>query len=139
MPSLAGDRKWISAAPMVAAGFGSYNLLIYLLDEAPEGRSGTLKDSLEMPMEQDGQRAALDARASASSSRDARVLTQRELKILELVAQGWKIPRIAAELAISQHSVRNHIRNQRHKLNVTTKLGALITGIRTGLLPVTPH
>ena len=43
MSSLSGDRKWSSAAPMVAAGFGGYNLLIYLLDEAPEGNSGIWK------------------------------------------------------------------------------------------------
>ena len=139
MPSLSGDRKWISVAPMVAAGFGSYNLLIYLPVEAPEGRSGTLEDSLEMPIKQGGQRAALDASASANSSMDARVQTQPELEILELVAQGWVTPRTATELAISPHSVRNHIRNRRHKLNATSKLGAVVTGIRTGLLPVTPH
>ena len=95
MSSLSGDRKWISVAPIVVMGFCSYNLLIYLLDEAPEGRSGTLEDSLEMPIKQGGQRAALDASASANSSRVARVQTQRELEILELVAQGWETPRIA--------------------------------------------
>ena len=139
VPSLSGDRKWISVAPIVVTGFGSHNLLIYLLDEAPEGRSRILEDSLEMPMEQGGQRAALDASASANSSMDARVLTQREMEILELVAQGWETPRIATELALSPDSVRNHIRNLRHQLNATTKLGAVVTGIRTGLLPVTRH
>ena len=77
---------------MVAAGFGSYNLLIYLLDEAPEGRSGTLEDSLEMPMEQGGQRNALDASASANSSMDARVLTQRELEFWSWWPRAGKLP-----------------------------------------------
>ena len=90
-------------------------------------------------MEQGGQRAALDASASANSSRVARVQTQPELETLELVAQGWETPRIATELAISQHTVHNHIRNRRHKRNATSKLGAVVTGIRTGLLLVTPH
>ncbi len=139
MYSLSGDRKWISVAPMVAAGLGSYNLLVYLLDESPEGRPAVSNEAAGMPDVQQGQRPSRGERSASNASGDDPVLTQRELEILELVAQGRETPHIAVELGISQHTVRNHIRNLRHKLNATTKLEAVVTGIRTGVLLVTPH
>ena len=63
-------------------------------------------------------------------------LTEREQEVLRLVALGWDTPRIAGELGISRHTVRNHIRNLRQKLQANTKLEAVVTGIRLGILPV---
>ena len=56
--------------------------------------------------------------------------------MLRLVALGRETARISQELGISQHTVRNHIRNLRHKLNATTKLDAVVEGIRLGILSV---
>lgn len=137
MSCLSGDRKWISVAPMVVAGLGSYNLLVYLLEETPENRPTVVEDSPEIPMLQRGQRGVRRGRTPANANGDDSVLTQRELEILELVALGWETRRVALELGISQHTVRNHIRNLRHKLNAATKLEAVVTGIRMRLLPKT--
>ena len=63
-------------------------------------------------------------------------LTRRELAVLRLVALGWDTPRIAEQLGISRHTVRNHIRNLRQKLSASTKLDAVVAGIRLGILPV---
>ena len=54
--------------------------------------------------------------------------------MLRLVSLGWATPRIATELGISPHTVRNHIRHFRHKLNATTKLDAVVTAMRLGIL-----
>ena len=56
--------------------------------------------------------------------------------MLRLIALGWDTPKIAGELGISRHTVRNHIRNLRQKLKANTKLDAVVTGIRLGILPI---
>ena len=71
-----------------------------------------------------------------ASPENARALTQRELEVLRLVSLGWRTPRIADELGISYHTVRNHIRHCRRKLGAATKLDAVLTAIRRGILPV---
>ena len=63
-------------------------------------------------------------------------LSRRELEVLRLVALGWDTLRIAAQLAISRHTVRNHIRNLRNKLGASTKLDAVLRGISLGILSV---
>ena len=65
---------------------------------------------------------------------NARALTQRELEVLYLVSLGWATPRIADELELSYHTVRNHIRHSRLKLGAATKLDAVLTAIRQGML-----
>ena len=56
------------------------------------------------------------------------------MEVLRLMAQGWDTQRIATELGISRHTVRNHIRNLRQRLNASTKLDAVVKGIRLGIL-----
>ena len=63
-------------------------------------------------------------------------LTSRELEVLRLVAMGWDTPRIAHELNISPHTVLNHIRHFRRKLDAPTKLDAVVSAIRLRILPI---
>ena len=56
--------------------------------------------------------------------------------MLRLVSGGWDTPRIANELNISPHTVLNHIRHFRRKLDAPTKLDAVVTAIRLGILPI---
>jgi two-component system NarL family response regulator len=48
-------------------------------------------------------------------------LTQREQEVLGLVAQGMSDKRIAAELSISIHTVKSHLRNILSKLQVNSR------------------
>ena len=48
-------------------------------------------------------------------------LTQREQEVLGLVAQGMSDKRIAAELSISIHTVKSHLRNILSKLQVNNR------------------
>ena len=73
---------------------------------------------------------------SPAIPREGSALTPRELEVLRLMALGWETSRISVELSISQHTVRNHVRNLRGKLNAPTKLDAVVTGIRMGLLNI---
>ncbi len=63
-------------------------------------------------------------------------LSRRDLEVLSLVALDWETTRIADELAISRHTVRNHIRNLRNKLNASNKLDAVVKGLRLGIISV---
>ncbi len=63
-----------------------------------------------------------------------RQLTSRELEVLERLGHGEHSADIADHLNVSVHTVRNHTREIRRKLGVTTQLAAVISGIRQGLI-----
>jgi DNA-binding NarL/FixJ family response regulator len=62
-------------------------------------------------------------------------LTERELEVLELLAEGLPNADIAQRLTVSVHTVRNHIANLSGKLGAHSKLEALSIAVRDGLLP----
>lgn len=59
-------------------------------------------------------------------------LTGRERKVLELVAQGFDNHRIGAQLGISEKTVRNHLTGILDKLDVTTRVEAVIAARNAG-------
>lgn len=61
-------------------------------------------------------------------------LTDRELEVLALVAHGYRNERIAEELVISEHTVRNHIHSIFHKLDVQTRVEAVLFAISANLV-----
>jgi DNA-binding NarL/FixJ family response regulator len=63
-----------------------------------------------------------------------RELSSRELEVLTLVARGARVDTIAAELVLSPHTVRNHIRNILVKLGAHSKLEAVSMAVRAGLI-----
>ncbi len=138
MSCISGEGSWISVTPMVTSGTGNCNLLVYVLEESPDSPVQVGEDLAQAKASQQPRRTARGPRTPPGANGKGTVLTQRELEVLELVAQGWETPRIAIQLGISQHTVRNHIRNLRHKLNAATKLEAVVTGIKAGMLPVRP-
>ena len=58
----------------------------------------------------------------------------RTLEVLRLVADQLGTDEIAEKLKLSDHTVRNHIRNVRAKLGVATKLEAVMAARRLRLL-----
>jgi DNA-binding NarL/FixJ family response regulator len=61
-------------------------------------------------------------------------LTERELEILRLVARGKLNREIAAELYISENTVRNHIRNILDKLQMHSRMEAAMYAVRQRLI-----
>ncbi|HLZ37659.1 MAG TPA: response regulator transcription factor [Mycobacteriales bacterium] len=61
-------------------------------------------------------------------------MTARELEVLRLLADGLSNAAIAARLTISVHTVRNHVASILAKLGVHSKLEALATAVREGIL-----
>ena len=62
-------------------------------------------------------------------------LTSRELEVLALLAKGFSTSDIARSLAISSSTVRNHIRNILQKLQVRSRLEAVIYAFNHDLVP----
>ena len=60
-------------------------------------------------------------------------LSEREREILDLIAGGLKNPEIALRLYLSPKTVRNHVSNILHKLQVTDRAQAIIRAREAGL------
>jgi DNA-binding NarL/FixJ family response regulator len=64
-------------------------------------------------------------------------LTDRELEVLRLVARGLNNRSIAEELFISENTVKNHIRNILEKLQLHSRMEAVVYAVREKLLEIT--
>jgi DNA-binding NarL/FixJ family response regulator len=60
-------------------------------------------------------------------------LTERELEVLRLVAQGLNNREIGRQLFISENTVKNHVRNMLEKLQLHSRIDAVMYAIREGL------
>jgi DNA-binding NarL/FixJ family response regulator len=65
-------------------------------------------------------------------------LTNRELEVLRLAADGLTNREIAGRLVISEKTVKNHIANIFSKLNVNDRTQAILYALRQGLVTVSP-
>lgn len=61
-------------------------------------------------------------------------LTDRELQVLRLVARGMANKDIAAELFISENTVKNHVRNILEKLQLHSRMEAVMYAVREKIL-----
>jgi DNA-binding NarL/FixJ family response regulator len=61
-------------------------------------------------------------------------LTDREIEVLELVAEGQANKEIAAALVISENTVKNHLRNILDKLHLQNRIQAAVYAVREGLV-----
>ncbi|WP_432653163.1 helix-turn-helix domain-containing protein [Salibacterium salarium] len=64
------------------------------------------------------------------------LLTKREREVFELLVQDQTTKEIAAQLFISEKTVRNHISNTMQKLGVKGRSQAVIELIRLGELTI---
>ena len=64
-------------------------------------------------------------------------LTDRELQVLKLVARGMANKDIAKELFISENTVKNHVRNILEKLQLHSRMEAVVYAVRERILDLT--
>ena len=64
-------------------------------------------------------------------------LTEREMEVLKLVAKGLNNRDIAKQLFISENTVKNHIRNILEKLQLHSRMEAVVYAVREKLLEIT--
>jgi DNA-binding NarL/FixJ family response regulator len=77
-------------------------------------------------------------RATSASPREAETirseLSDREVQVLKLIANGKDNAMIAAELHISPKTVKNHISNILMKLQIENRIQAAVYAVRSGLV-----
>jgi DNA-binding NarL/FixJ family response regulator len=78
----------------------------------------------------------LAKRAEEKSSVPSPKLTDRELEVLRLVAQGMSNREIAGQLFISENTVKNHVRNILEKLHLHSRMEAVMYAVREKLLEI---
>lgn len=72
---------------------------------------------------------------SANPEEAVDALTEREVDVLRLVAQGASNPQIAASLCITVNTVKVHLRNILEKLQLANRTQAATFALQNGLLP----
>jgi two-component system NarL family response regulator len=81
--------------------------------------------------------AILARREAASEPRQqvpAPKLTDREMQVLKLIARGMNNKDIAKELFISENTVKNHVRNILEKLQIHSRMEAVMVAVREKLI-----
>jgi len=81
--------------------------------------------------------AAMIKRAGERQQVPSPRLTDREMDVLKLVAKGLNNRDIAKALFISENTVKNHIRNILEKLQLHSRMEAVVYAVREKLLEIT--
>ena len=90
--------------------------------------AGPLNRAMERARRRRSAGAALDTAASA----DVSSLTDRELQVLELAAQGRTNQAIARTLDVSPRTIAKHLEHAYQKLDVTSRAAAVYRTVRSG-------
>ena len=124
----------------IKAGASGYLLKEVSIDEVAEAirsvSSGQSRLSPSMAAKLLQEFAAMSKRAAESRHLPAPRLTDREMDVLRLVAQGLNNRDIAKELFISENTVKNHIRNILEKLHLHSRMEAVVYAVRERLLEI---
>jgi DNA-binding NarL/FixJ family response regulator len=124
----------------IKAGASGYLLKEISIDEVAEAVrsvwSGQSRISPSMATKLLTEFAAMSKRADERQQLPAPRLTEREMEVLKLVAQGMNNRDIAKELFISENTVKNHIRNILEKLHLHSRMEAVVYAVREKLLEI---
>lgn len=63
-----------------------------------------------------------------------RIVTKREVEVLQLIADGCSTPEVAERLFISQKTVKNHLASIYHKLDARDRTQAVLQAVRMGIV-----
>lgn len=80
----------------------------------------------------------LSEKSVSRSSKTEHDLTEREIQVIQLIADGKTNKEIANTLAISEKTVKNHVRNIFQKLEVDDRTQAAMIALKRGLIELGP-
>jgi two-component system response regulator DegU len=76
----------------------------------------------------------IDPPATEADDDADRVVTKREVEVLQLIADGCSTPEVAERLYISQKTVKNHLASIYHKLDARDRTQAVLQAVRMGIV-----
>jgi LuxR family maltose regulon positive regulatory protein len=139
--SLAGPRGWVR--PFVEAGLPMAALLKRLqkenvavdhIEKILTASGGNKEVVSQETVEQSVPSPHRPLLRSIPSSSLVEPLTNRELDVLELLAQRLQNKEIAEKLSISSTTVKSHLQNIYNKMNVTNRRQAIAQAYTLGIL-----
>jgi NarL family two-component system response regulator LiaR len=126
--------------PAIRAGAQGYLLkdiqpvdLVKAIRETSQGKAQLHPDIARRLMAAVSGEKPLQSTKPASRSKELAGLTERELEVLELIAQGLTNREIAEKMVISEKTVKTHVSNLLDKLGLEDRTRAAIWALKHGL------
>jgi DNA-binding NarL/FixJ family response regulator len=66
------------------------------------------------------------------------ILSEREMEVLQLLAEGKSTPEIASNMFISQKTVKNHLASIYEKIDARDRTHAVIRAVKMGIIKIGP-
>ena len=116
-----GGRRWIEVSMFAIPSYHpALSTVVHVLREG-KGKSTALEDALAK--EATGREPLWPMTTKEGEPVD---LTSREKEVLRCLAEGMPTAAVGRQLSISPVTVRNHVQSILHKLDVHTKLAAVV-------------
>jgi PAS domain S-box-containing protein len=130
-----GATKWLSVSTFLAQTHTGEPRIVHFLRDASEHHSMHVTNEHRV-RHFDGRSDMHHgtSRSSHTPSPPPPHLTRREIEVLGLLALGHSTAEIAQGLSISRVTARNHVTNIIAKLEVKTRLQAVIVAARVGII-----
>jgi PAS domain S-box-containing protein len=131
-----GEARWINLSTLTFPANGDKpKMILHLFRDVTRKKQSEQLISQVLKAAKDLQNGgSRQAPSTLSNGRPIADLTDRELEVLSLLAQGFSTNKIARSLSISPSTARNHIRNILQKLHVHSRLEAVVQAYRHGLV-----
>ncbi|HSJ87283.1 MAG TPA: response regulator transcription factor [Anaerolineales bacterium] len=123
----------------VQIGVSGYLLKSLDADELFSLLSGVVKGEIAMTRVMAGRLLKAVASRAADNEKGEQPLTERELFVLRLVANGASNPEIAESLSISINTVKSHLKNILEKLQLQNRTQAATYALKHGLVSPGDH
>lgn len=131
LTSSESNEHLYEAVSLGASGFLLKSLdaseLFHLLDGVKRGEAVMTRAMAARLMK------GIASRANQSGN-EADLLTEREIEVLKLVAQGFSNPQISKELNVTVNTIKSHIKSILEKLNVENRTQAATYALQHGLI-----
>ena len=127
-----GKKKMISTSMFAIPSYHpALNTLVHVLRE---GNGAAPPAETPRPEPRDTQEKSEPLSPVTLAGGETVVLTAREKEILKCLADGMATSAISKKLFIATVTVRNHVQSILHKLDVHTKVAAVVLAFRHGLV-----
>jgi PAS domain S-box-containing protein len=131
-----GEVRWINLSTLTFPANGDESkVLLHLFRDVTRRKKSEQLISHMLKAAKDLQNGdSPPASARIANGQPIADLTNREIEVLSLLAQGFSTDDIARSLSISPSTTRNHIRNILQKLQVHSRLEAVVQAYKQGLI-----